>query len=72
MRKLIGNASSKYSLNPEQFNKDIAEHRVVYKQKKADIKEQLNTMLISDKSKVDETFRIMLNCLKELKTKYDL
>lgn len=72
MKKLSNMGSSKYEHHPEKFEEDILENKARYNKKSQGIKEELNRMLRSEPSRMNETFSIMLQSLRELKEEYHL
>ncbi|SHE67277.1 hypothetical protein SAMN05444392_102319 [Seinonella peptonophila] len=71
MKKQSNMGSSKYEFNPEQFDIDVARNHERYQQKKLEIKIKLWSMLFHEPDRVDETFNIICDVLREFKEEQD-
>ncbi|MFV1457348.1 hypothetical protein [Bacillus mycoides] len=58
--------SSKYGLNPEQFEKDVAENQRKHVNRKQRFKETL-LGLMNDTTHQEDNFHLILQCLREIK-----
>lgn len=68
MRKQSGNHSSKYALNPKQFEKDIYDKHIEHKV----FKDMIKKFILMDPSKVDLRYKDTIEVLKELKEEFNL
>lgn len=72
MKKSSNMGSSKYEYNPEKFEKDVLNNEERYLEKSQEIKEELSILLKNEPSRMNETFSMMLQSLRELKEEYHL
>ncbi|WP_242290366.1 MULTISPECIES: hypothetical protein [unclassified Bacillus cereus group] len=72
MKKSSNMGSSKYEYNPEKFEKDVLNNKKRYEGKSQEIKEELSRLLKNEPSRMNETFSMMLQSLRELKEEYHL
>ncbi|MDX5808732.1 MULTISPECIES: hypothetical protein [unclassified Bacillus cereus group] len=72
MKKSSNMGSSKYEYNPEKFEKDVLNNEERYHGKSQEIKEELSILLKNEPSRMNETFSMMLQSLRELKEEYHL
>lgn len=72
MRKQSQMGTSKYEFNPEQFEIDVENNRIRYLGKYTDIYSALEQQIESDPVRIDETFSIMLDVMREFKKKYGI
>lgn len=64
--------ASKYEFNPEQFEIDVENNIKRYKNKKDSAKQEIIKILESDPTRLDESFSMVLEILREIKEKYKL
>jgi hypothetical protein len=72
MRKQSQMGCSKYEFNPEQFEIDIQNKIIKHQQEKQEIQTILTNILRRDAFKMDQTFSIILDVLREIKVEYKL
>ena len=68
MRKQSGNHSSKYTLNPEQLEKDLQEKE----NERNTFKDLVRRLVLLDPSKMDLRYRDLISLLYELKQEFNL
>ena len=71
VRRMSQMGSSKYELNPEQFDIDIANHQKRYDEKKKEVDEKVRAILSEDPVRMEETFSMILDVMRDVKTYYD-
>lgn len=67
MKKPSMMGASKYEFNPLQFDKDIAENQERYRIKKLVVENKLNDILYSDSNRIDETWNMIIEVLRNIK-----
>lgn len=67
MKRWSAMGSSKYEFNPNQLDIDIRKKEEHYNKKKDSINKQILSMLESEPEKMNETFSIILDVLREWK-----
>ncbi|MED0951148.1 hypothetical protein P4T70_24170 [Bacillus mobilis] len=72
MKKSSNMGSSKYEYHPEKLEKDVLNNQKRYERKSQEIKEELSRLLKNEPSRMNETFSMMLQSLRELKEEYHL
>ncbi|MBU3173332.1 hypothetical protein [Clostridium estertheticum] len=68
----VGNVSSKYYFAPEKFDEDVAKNNKDYESRKLYIRNSIKKILIEKPDRMEETFSMMIDALKKLKTEFDL
>lgn len=64
--KMVGNLSSKYSLNPEQFEDDVKRHNKEHEEKQEKISKELNQLINLDTYQ-EENFHMVIQQLISIK-----
>jgi hypothetical protein len=57
--------SSKYGLQPEKLDEDIAQNQKRYEEKQAKINEILNKLITDDPTRQEETFSMIVDWARE-------
>lgn len=70
MRKQSQMGASKYEFNPEQFDIDVENNRLRYLDKYSQVYGELTMIMESDPTRLDETFSIILDVMREFKKEY--
>lgn len=68
MQKQSGNHSSKYALNPGQFEKDIESKQV----EREVFKDLVKYLVITDPSKIDLRYKDLIEIALEIKQEFNL
>lgn len=72
MRKYSQMGTSKYEFNPEQFEIDVSNNLQRYSVKKQTLSHKIHAILKEDPVRMDESFSMLLDILREVKTDYKL
>jgi hypothetical protein len=72
VRKQSQMGASKYEFNPEQFDIDVENNRLRYEDSRELIHAELTRLMEADPVRLDETFSIMLDVMREFKKRYNL
>jgi hypothetical protein len=67
MRKQSQMGASKYEFNPEQFDIDVENNRLRYEDTRALIHAELTRIIEANPVRLEETFSIMLDVMREFK-----
>lgn len=62
--------SSKYGLEPYNFDEDVQANEARYATRKAEIKRQLVEIIEHDPTRMDESYELIIECLKEMRERY--
>jgi len=72
MRKQSMMGSSKYEYNPNQLDEDVLENAIRYRKTKELIREEILENFQKDASRMEQTFSIYLEVLREIKNEWNL
>lgn len=72
MKKQSQMGTSKYEFNPDQFDIDVEANRVRFVTRRALIHAELKKLIELDGPRIDETFSMMLDVMREFKKHYGL
>lgn len=71
-RKKHRNPDSKYAYVPEQLDKDIEANAQRVERKKEHLKEMISVEITRDPIRMEETFSVLIDVLRETKDRYGL
>jgi hypothetical protein len=70
--KQVGNVSSKYYFQPNKLDEDYARRKAEHEEKKSNIKADLKALLLADPAAMEDSYRLIIETMIELKKEFSL